>query len=71
MPPSLPAREEELTFVPLTNMVKLLATAVPPLLLITCLMTVNFGWTSLLVMVQVLVSLKLRVPVQPFSDSFS
>jgi len=31
------------------------AAAVPPLLLTTCLITTSFGWTSLLVTVQVFV----------------
>ena len=56
---------------PLTCMVKLPGPAVPPLSLITCLTTVNCGWMSLFVMVQVLVSPKVGVPEQPFSDSFS
>ena len=70
VPDSLPGNDEVLTFVPVTDMVKLAATAVPPLLLITFLMTVNFGWMSWFVIVQVFAVLKVSVPEQPLSDSF-
>jgi hypothetical protein len=44
--------------------VKFAAVAVPPSSLITCLMTISFGATSLFVTVQVFVSPTLIDPVQ-------
>src|SRR5207249_2736673 len=50
-----PANEAVHGLVPVTDIVKLAALAVPPLSFTTCLITCRIGWTSLLVTVQVLV----------------
>ena len=61
---SAPEKEPGAGVLPVTVMVNEAAVAVPPLLLTTCLITVNRGATSVLVIVQVLSSPATRVPVQ-------
>jgi hypothetical protein len=53
---SAPAKSSGESFVPPESSVKSAATAVPPLSLITCLITINVPALSSLVTVQVLVS---------------
>src|SRR6266571_1402445 len=64
VPDSAPWNEAGEGLVPVTDIVKSPATAVPPLSLTTCLMTISFGWTSLFVTVQVFVSPTAIVPEQ-------
>ena len=62
---SAPENDAGLGLVPVTDIVKLPAVAVPPLSLTTCLMTMRCaGWSSL-VMVQVFCSPAAIVPEQP------
>jgi hypothetical protein len=49
---SAPGKDDGLGLVPVTPIVKLDAVDVPPSSLITCLITISFGATSLFVMVQ-------------------
>ena len=51
---SAPAKDAGLGLPPVTDIVKLDAVAVPPLLLMTCLMTISVGAWSSFVTVQVL-----------------
>ena len=62
VPDSDPAKDDGLGELPVTLIVKLLATAVPPLSFTTCLMTVNCAAMSSLVIVQVFVS---PIPIEP------
>src|SRR5439155_26922916 len=52
---SAPGKEAGLGELPLTVIVKLAGVAVPPSSLVTCLITISFGWMSSLVNVQVLI----------------
>src|SRR2546428_2361284 len=64
VPDSAPWNEAGEGLVPVTVIVKSPATAVPPLSLTTCLITINLGWTSSFVTVHVFVSPMTAVPVQ-------
>ena len=61
---SAPGNEPGDGLVPVTVIVKEPATALPPLSLITCLMTISFGWLSLFVIVHVFVWPTAIDPVQ-------
>ena len=65
---SAPAKDAGLTLVPVTLIVKALATAVPPLLLTMCLITINCGPISSLVTVQVFVCPIAMLPEQSAED---
>ena len=60
----MPANDDGLAPLPVTFRVKDDEVAVPPLSLMTILVTINFGWISLFVIVQVLVSPAATVPPQ-------
>ena len=62
VPDSAPGKDAGLGELPVTLMVKSPATDVPPLLLLTCLMTISFAGISLFVTVQVFVS---PIPIEP------
>src|SRR2546427_9808221 len=64
VPASLPGKLAGLGLLPVTVMVKFEARAVPPLSLMTCLITLRVAAWSLLVTVQVLVSPAAIDPVQ-------
>src|SRR5437879_123892 len=66
---SAPAKVAGLGLLPVTAIGKSAATLVPPSSLITCLITINCGALSSLVMVQVLVSPSAMFPEQPLYEA--